>query len=56
MLTKEQCLIALDNLSVPTDDWASKELQLAENNSDPIEYMEQESIDILNQLIEEHFK
>lgn len=56
MLTKEQCLIALDNLSVPTDDWSSKELQLAENNLDPIEYKEQESIDILNQLIEEHFK
>lgn len=55
MLTKKQCLKALDNLSVPTDNWASKELQMAENNLDPIEYKEQESIDVINQLIEEHF-
>ena len=45
MLTKNQCLKALDNLSVP----------MAENNLDPIEYKEQESINVINQLIEERF-
>lgn len=56
MLTKKLCLRALDNLSIPTDNWLSKELQLAENNLDPIEFKNQESINVIKQLIEEHFK
>ena len=55
MLTKELCLRALDNLMIPTDNWLSKELQLAENNLDPIEFENQESINVIKQLIEEHF-
>lgn len=54
-LTKEECLEALDNLKVPTDNWDSNDLQLAENNEEPIEYYEQESIDLLEQLINKHF-
>lgn len=43
---------ALENLKVPTDDWESAELQLAENNDEPIEYKEQESIDLLQELVD----
>ncbi len=56
VLTKEQCIKALNNLSIPTDNWQSKELQLAENNLEPIEFEEQKSINVIKQLIEEHFK
>ena len=55
MLTEKICKEALENLKVPTDDWDSDELQLAENHETPIEYQEQESIDVLNELICEFF-
>lgn len=45
----------MENLKVPTEDWESKELQLAENNIKEIEYKEQESINILERLIDEYF-
>lgn len=43
---------ALNNLKFPTDEWESNELQLAENNDMPIEYKEQESIDLLQELVD----
>lgn len=43
---------ALDNLKTPTDEWESMELQLAENNDEPIEYKEQESIDLIQELVD----
>lgn len=56
MLTKEDYEKALENLKIPTDGWECNELQLAENNNEPIEYQEQESIDTIEQLIKEHFE
>lgn len=54
-MNKKECLDALDNLKIPTDNWDSLELQLAENNEKPIEYKNKESIDILQNLIEQYF-
>lgn len=54
-LTEKECKKALENLKEPTDNWYSSELQLAENNDEPIEYKHQESLDIIEQLINEHF-
>lgn len=54
-LTKEECEKALENLKEPTDNWYSSELQLAENNDEPIEYKNQESLDLIEKLIKKHF-
>lgn len=54
-LTRDECKEALENLKVPTDDWDSEVLQLAENNIKEIEYKEQESINVLERLIDEYF-
>lgn len=54
-MNKKECLDALDNLKISTDNWDSLELQLAENNEEPIEYENKESIDILQNLIEQYF-
>lgn len=54
-MTKEQCQDALNNLKIPTDDRESLNLQLAENNEEPVEYENKESMDILQKLINEHF-
>lgn len=45
----------MENLKVPTEDWDSEELPLAENNIKEIEYKEQESINVLERLIDEYF-
>ena len=55
-MNKKECLGALDNLKIPTDNWDSLELQLAENNEEPIEYKNKESIDILQNLIDQYFE
>lgn len=55
-LSEKICRKALENLMVHTDAYESRLLQHAENCTDVPEYINQDSIDVLTEVIDDYFK
>lgn len=55
-LSEKICRKALENLMVHTDAYESRLLQHAENCADEPEYVNQDSIDVLTEVIDDYFK